>query len=215
MDSVPKVKHTRAGLDRLVFFSDAVVAIAITLLVLPLVEEAQTMGSAPTIVFFQQNSFSLLAAGVTFGVIGSSWREHHRLFEQAIDYSPLLIRVNFFWLALIAFLPVATELLVVSAQSDRLAIGLYIGTIALLMALCRLEEFIMRRSGLLSEDARLSASEEVLRWLPVALRLIAFVLATTIPGVGLWALLIVLLEWPIEYVLTRHARVRHIVETLR
>lgn len=43
-------------------------------------------------------------------------------------------------------------------------------------------------------------------WLPVALRLIAFVLAVTIPGVGLRALLIVLPEWPIEYAVTRHAR---------
>lgn len=84
---------------------------------------------------------------MTFGVIGSPWRDDHRLFEQAIDSSRLLNRVTFVWLALIAFLPVATELPVVPAHSDTPAIGPTIGTRALLLALCPLEEFIMRRTA--------------------------------------------------------------------
>ncbi len=206
MDFEAKVKHTKTGLERFVFFSDAVVAIAITLLVLPLVDSARQMGSAATATFFVKNAFQLLAAGVTFAAIGSSWRIHHRLFEQATGYSRVLVRVNFLWLAVVVFFPVATELLVVSPRSDRLATGLYIGTIALLMALLRAEEFILRRSQLMSEEARLTHTEEAARWIPVILRLLALLIGVVVPGVGLWALVVVLPEGGIEYAVARHSR---------
>jgi uncharacterized membrane protein len=192
--------HTQTGLERFVFFSDAVVAIAITLLLLPLVDAARELGHVQTSEFFGRNAFALLAAGVTFTAIAGSWRAHHRLFEHATGYTRLLVRVNFVWLAGIAFLPVATVLVVGSPRDDRLADGVYIGTLTLLMALSRLMEVILQRAGLIAETEQ-GPGDAVIRWLPVGLRALAFVLAISIPGLGLWALLVVLLEIPVEAVI--------------
>src|SRR4051794_5021732 len=98
------------GVDRLVFFSDAVVAIAITLIVLPLVDVAREPGAGTAAEFFGENGPGLLAAAVSFIGIGSFWREHHRMFNKAIGFNRTLVTVNLLWLAGIAFLPLATVL---------------------------------------------------------------------------------------------------------
>jgi hypothetical protein len=65
--------QSEAGCRRLVNFSDAVVAIAITLLVLPLFDSASSIGTEGLGKFFQDNETRLLAFGLSFAVIGSFW----------------------------------------------------------------------------------------------------------------------------------------------
>jgi uncharacterized membrane protein len=79
----PASVRTERGLERLIFFSDAVVAIAITLIVLPLVDSAREVAHMSTSKFLSENAYALTAAGISFVVISSFWREHHRLFERA------------------------------------------------------------------------------------------------------------------------------------
>jgi uncharacterized membrane protein len=98
------------GVDRLVFFSDAVIAISITLIVLPLVDVAREPGHVSAASFFAENGPGLLAAGVSFLVIGSYWREHHHIFNKAVGFNRLLVSLNLLWLAGIAFLHLATVL---------------------------------------------------------------------------------------------------------
>ncbi len=65
--------NTDKGLQRLVTFSDAVVAIAITLLILPLVDAASSFPSMGLRHFLDANSTRLLAFALSFVVIGSFW----------------------------------------------------------------------------------------------------------------------------------------------
>ncbi|MEC3916804.1 TMEM175 family protein [Nocardia sp. CDC160] len=189
--------HTERGLERLVFFSDAVVAIAITLIALPLVDTARGVAESSTSKFLADNSYALTAAGISFLVISAFWREHHRLFERATGYTSLLIRVNMLWLLTMVALPVATVLDVYSHHDDRLAIGIYVGVIVFAMAIARLEELLLYRGGLLTDAEELTPTYLASRWLTVAAALLALVVAVAVPSIGLWSLLILVVAAPL------------------
>jgi uncharacterized membrane protein len=110
--------HTERGLDRLVNFSDAVVAIAITLLVLPLVELPSELSTKPFRDVMSEHSWSLIGFGVSFLVIARLWRVHHQIFERVRDYNAALIWLNFTWLFTIVLLPFPTALLGSNDRSD-------------------------------------------------------------------------------------------------
>jgi uncharacterized membrane protein len=100
----------RAAADRLAFFSDAVVAIAITVLVLGLpvptgVTNADLLHSA------REHSDDYIAFAVSFVVISAHWRGHHGIYRYLIAAPPSLIRWNFLWLMMIVITPFATRLL--------------------------------------------------------------------------------------------------------
>lgn len=202
----------RRGLDRLVFFSDAVIAIAITLVVLPLVDvarEATTSGSdagegvRTTADFFADNGPALLAAAISFAVIASYWREHHRIFLHAARSDRALISVNLLWLAGIAFLPLATVLKVDAPSTDALANLVYIGTIGVTSALLRVEELVLARAGLYQPGFTPTAARLASHWTPVALTTIALVIATVWPATGLYPLFLLLLSAPIQWLWRR------------
>src|SRR5215831_4370405 len=94
--------------DRVLFFSDAVFAIAITLLVVDI--------RVPDIVrdAGQQISHStgkILSFVISFLVIGLFWMGHHRLFRYIAAVDRRLIFLNLLFLGTIAFLPYPTALL--------------------------------------------------------------------------------------------------------
>jgi len=93
--------------DRVLFFSDAIFAIAITLLVIeirvPGIEEAgqQLRSALPNIYSF----------ALSFAVIGLIWMGHHSLFRYIIMLDRPMITLNLVFLGTIAFLPYPTALL--------------------------------------------------------------------------------------------------------
>jgi uncharacterized membrane protein len=97
-------ERRKLGFERFIFFSDAVFAIAITLLVLDLkVANADAFAIAPLIP-------KLLGFGISFYVIGRYWLAHHALFEAVQGYDGLLLGANLWFLASIAFLPFPTSI---------------------------------------------------------------------------------------------------------
>lgn len=119
-------------MDRLVFFTDAIVAIAATLLVLPLVDEASSFFAPdprpPTSEFLSEIAPSLVAFGISFAVIVRLWSVHHRLFATVVATDGALIALNMLWAFTIVFLPLPTEITAISGNDDRAAVALYIGT---------------------------------------------------------------------------------------
>ena len=103
--------HSEAAFRRLVNFSDAVVAIAITLLILPLVDAANNIGATGLGHFFADNRPKLLGFALSFVVIGRFWWTQHTTFERLQSYDNVLVSGMFLWLFGIVFLPFPTELL--------------------------------------------------------------------------------------------------------
>jgi TMEM175 potassium channel family protein len=98
------------GMDRVEFFSDAVFAIAMTLLVVtlvvPLSVPLDELGHA-----LHDLSDQLFAFALSFVVIGQFWIAHHRLFRLIRSYDLALLWLNLLHLLGICFLPFPTELL--------------------------------------------------------------------------------------------------------
>ena len=189
---------TERGLDRLVAFTDAVVAIAITLIVLPLVDIAAADGATPTALFDHDGS-RFAAAAVTFSVVGSLWRGHHVVFERARTYTSPLLTINLVWLAAIVFLPVPTTLLFSNGNraEEGIAVAVYTATLAvaqLAMAISSVE--IDRRC--LRTDAERAPRGAWPAWVSVGVTVLASVLA--LAGLGTSALWFLLLNLPAEWV---------------
>ncbi|MCX4097531.1 TMEM175 family protein [Nocardia sp. alder85J] len=193
--------RTTRGLERLIFFTDAVVAIAITLIALPLVDSAREVTTSTASKFLSENTFAIIAAGVSFVVISAFWREHHTTFERATGYTPLLIRVNMLWLVGIVTIPVATVLIVYTHRDDRVAIGLYIGLLVYTLVITRLIELLLYRADLLSDHP--TGTDIALRWLYVGVAVVAMLLGIFFPHVGMWWLLLLLLNAPIQTAIRR------------
>ncbi|MEP6480405.1 MAG: TMEM175 family protein [Rhodoglobus sp.] len=190
--------HTERGFTRLVGFSDGVVAIAITLLVLPLVTSAAEAGTDLGL-FLRENGYQLFVFVLSFAVIGRFWLVHHEMYENAIGYSGMLLWSNLLWLLSIVFLPFPTELLATTSdRDDTITYGLYVGTMLLTSIATVLQQWaLIRRPDLQAEPVRGSLR---LRSYVVTLVImaIALVISVLVPHYGLYSLLLLVLATPAE-----------------
>ena len=173
-------------------FSDATVAIAITVLLLPLVDIALEIEKLSLGDLLAANLGTIIAFAITFAVIARLWFSHHRLFEAAVDYDSGMIWVNFLWLASIVVMPFTANVLAHSDASDPGVNALYIGTmLSSSVALLWLVLHLRRHPSLTSTGAA-----ELLHLQDTVMTVIAFavalVLSVLFPEVGMfWLLLLI------------------------
>jgi uncharacterized membrane protein len=91
--------ETDAGLERFVFFSDAVIAIALTLLALDLKLPTGSTDKELWDSFFDQMGDSYFAFALSFVVITVFWSSHHRLFRDVIRFDAVLVPLNMAFLS--------------------------------------------------------------------------------------------------------------------
>jgi uncharacterized membrane protein len=117
-DSAPQAEAEVAerefiAAERLVFFSDALVAIAITLLAFNL--------PVPPVHGDTNHALLHALAGkvpdylvflISFLVIGAHWRSHHRLFRDVTRLDAYVTALDMVWLLMIIITPFATKLLI-------------------------------------------------------------------------------------------------------
>jgi uncharacterized membrane protein len=113
--------------DRAAFFSDAVYAIAMTLLVVgigvPKVTDAR-LGEA-----LSELDTSIISFFIGFFVLGYYWISHHQMFSQIRAVTTPFLVVNLVYLAVVAFLPFPTAVIGVNGDAP-LAFVLFAGCLA-------------------------------------------------------------------------------------
>jgi uncharacterized membrane protein len=99
------------GVERVAFFSDAVFAIAITLLVIEItVPEGDLTGAQLTHELGRLGP-EFFSFGLSFWVIGRFWIGHHLTFQYLRRWDLPMLWIYLFWLACIVILPFPTAVL--------------------------------------------------------------------------------------------------------
>lgn len=117
-------------LDRLLNFIDAVVATAITLLVLPLAEVAGEARNGHVGDLLRDNEDQLLGFALSFLVIAQLWFAQHRIVSNVVVQHRLVTRLMLAWTFTIVLLPFPTAL-VATGGSDPVTKACHIGTMAI------------------------------------------------------------------------------------
>jgi uncharacterized membrane protein len=101
----------RTDLGRIIAFSDGVIAVAITLLVLNLEVPVLPSGRVDELDDKLWDLLPSLAAyALAFALVGRYWVIHHRFFERLRAFDGRLMALNLAFLALIALMPFSTDL---------------------------------------------------------------------------------------------------------
>jgi uncharacterized membrane protein len=189
---------TESGLRRLVNFSDAVVAIAITLLILPLVDSASAIGPGGLSHFVDHHGAQFLAFGLSFAVIGSFWWGHHQMLEHVVGYNHVLIAGMFAWILSIVFLPFPTELLSAAQHSGQGVHGLYVGTMLVASLAVLVQQWAIVHWPELQEAGYRGRADLIAAAVLALLMAVVFVLVIVVPAIGLWSLFLLLAARPLE-----------------
>jgi uncharacterized membrane protein len=133
---------TGRSFDRLISLSDAVVAVAITLNILPLIELRPEDGESVWSVL-KEDGGQIGSFVFTFLIVGVMWTAHNRILNRMRGYDSSIFWLNLFWLLLIVLLPWPTALyggtihfLESPGEGDTSGMAMfYWGTLAVISAL--------------------------------------------------------------------------------
>jgi uncharacterized membrane protein len=150
-----------AEFSRVLAFSDAVFAIAMTLLIvtvdLPALVHQSNVGELADRLNDVRDSF--ISFFISFAVIGRYWFAHNQFFALLQRMDSRLLAINLAYLAFIAFLPFPTDLLG-NYFENPLSVAIYALTVAIVSTLEAVMFRQAHRAGLL----RHAVPEGVYRW---------------------------------------------------
>jgi uncharacterized membrane protein len=193
----------RTDLGRIMAFTDGVMAVAITLLVLNL--EVPDVPDAELDDALVDLLPSLAAYVLAFALVGRFWVVHHALFERLRAFDGTLMALNLLYLAAIVLMPFATALYDQHTQ-ESIAAAVFGGVLGLAASINWLMQVHIVRKGLVHEHSR---EETAVFGGPVALGLSAlFVVSVPVAFVSpdlalvLWISTIVL-RYPLRKLAAR------------
>jgi uncharacterized membrane protein len=187
-------KESSLEFDRVAFFSDAVFAIAMTLLVVGIgIPQVRTsdLGDA-----LRDKESEILSFFISFFVIGFYWLGHHEFFSRLGSVNVRLMRFNLVYLAAIAFVPFPTAL--AGKYSDEpVTIVIYAITLSAASGLEAVMQYVANRDGLF----RRTLPPPLLRFVMVAsvIPVVVFLVSIPIAFASTQAALYTwILIWPLE-----------------
>jgi TMEM175 potassium channel family protein len=188
------------GLERMLLFSDAVIAIALTLLALdlPIPVADSPLGLLADLAGEEARSY--VAFLVAFALIGGSWIAHHELFSSIVNIDGRLMALNLMILLGFVLVPWATE--AVSTSPGGAGLAVFAAVMTLLTGSLSALAWYAANSSLLRPDAPASllARTLILVGVPTAMFALSIPLAFALGE-------FVIVLWPLVYIgVTTYAR---------
>ncbi|HET6154461.1 MAG TPA: TMEM175 family protein [Marmoricola sp.] len=210
-EQMSRSPHRGSDLHRFITFIDACVAIAITLLVLPLVEAAGDADrSVPLHRFLHEHQNLFFSFLLSFVVIATIWTGHHRYMSQvaAADH-PMMLWI-LAWTLCLVLLPAPTALLS-HYDSKSGTVPLYIGLL-LISSLCSagLAFHVSRKPELWAEGVTKADVLPASAIAMVACYVVALALGTLVPDVNFAALFLLFFAGPLEALVRRRMIARSV-----
>lgn len=160
------------------YFSDAVFAIAMTLLVLDLAIPA---GSTSALQVVSEEWPSYLAFALSFTIVAFFWVNHHRRFRVVIGYDTGFIVINLVLLFFVASVPFPTMLLSEFAP-ETTAVVLYAALVATISLVELVQWVYAKRRGLLAP----SVDSGIFWWVIADFMPVLLVFAASVPIALIW-----------------------------
>jgi len=203
-----RFRAVRFRTERFKAFVDAVVAIAMTLLILPLMESVSeaASGTLSTAEFFVEHSGQLLSFGLSFVLIATFWMGHHRQYRDVEWVTGPLLWINIAWMATIVWLPVPTAM-IGQMETDSLQPVVYIGTL-ILTQITTLAGwlYLLRHPDFTTTPVEVLRAGVIGDLAAIILFLIALAIAVFVPSLGYAGLLVLLLTGVVTTLLSRASR---------
>ncbi len=203
---------SKTAADRLTFFSDAVVAIAMTLLAIELPVPQGTTQSE-ILASLGHGLSEYIAFLISFLVISLHWGGHHRLFRYLADAPPRLVWWSTVWLLTIVVTPFATRVLTGGGEGeDHGSFPIRFGMYAAVQALAGIAFLVMVRvigkADLLDESAPPTILEN--SYIRTGAMAATFLVSMPLAWVlGSWAYVLWFAMWPVTRVAFAVHRRRH------
>jgi uncharacterized membrane protein len=194
-------------LERLIFFSDGVFAIVITLLVIELHLPAHWDLTFAGLIGAEK--LSLVAYMVSFIAVGVYWNQHRQLFGHVVRFHPGLVFFNLLLLGFVVLIPFGSEL-IVSGSREALAIDLallIVAGLAQVLLWSFAAFFINVTDELLDRPGRLGLLASMLS-VPIVFGVLLVGALLGAQTGAAWMLPIVVLLGIARWVLTRRAGLR-------
>lgn len=198
--------------ERLVFFTDAIAAIALTLLVLPLLDVV-TEGAGdnePLAELLRHNVGKFGGFALSFVVIFRFWWGHHRVFKHLETVNTRLVQFSLLWTFAIVCMPITTAVITAYPPS-RLSVLFYgVNLIVASGAISMISVYAYRHPEHSEGRARVGRHEVVGILTILGIQFVATGLGClVVHPVNYWAFLLMFLTGPIEtVVMSRWSRTR-------
>ncbi len=182
--------------SRVTNLSDAVFAIAMTLLVLTL--DAPRSGAGGLASALVEQLPQLVAFGLAFALVANLWWQHHQLLASFAFVEPGLVGINLVLLGAVALVPFPTSL-IGSAPADRVAVFVFIALFVVLSLLFLLLVLrAHRRRAWLDHIDEPDVYLMVGRWSSgIVVLLVAALVTVWLPAVGMSILALSIILGPV------------------
>jgi uncharacterized membrane protein len=205
--SAPNPRYRRRSeeleFDRVAFFSDAVFAIAMTLLVvgigIPHVRDSKIAGA------LHDKDNEIFSFFLSFIVVGFYWFAHHRFFSHLRAVDVRFMKLNLVYLAAIAFMPFPTALVGSYGDVESVVIVLYAVTLSFASLMEAAMFWYAQKAELLRKrlPERSFRTAMIASVAPAVVFLISIPIALADPGLGLTSWLLII---PAEFLIGKYLR---------